>query len=41
MIRTFTTFLFSVIFLSAFSQVETNKWYFGYNAALDFNSGAP
>jgi len=23
------------------AQSETNIWYFGYNAALDFNSGAP
>jgi len=27
--------------LSIFSQKEANFWYFGRNAALDFNSGAP
>ncbi|WP_275314798.1 T9SS type B sorting domain-containing protein [Tenacibaculum bernardetii] len=36
--------LFSIFFLitiSAFSQKEANFWYFGANAALDFNSGSP
>ncbi|MEP7168866.1 MAG: T9SS type A sorting domain-containing protein [Bacteroidota bacterium] len=26
---------------AAFAQKETNFWYFGFNAGLDFNSGAP
>ncbi|WP_299103790.1 T9SS type B sorting domain-containing protein [uncultured Tenacibaculum sp.] len=36
--------LICIIFLNAtpiFSQKEANFWYFGQNAALDFNSGVP
>ena len=33
--------LFFLITISAFSQKEANFWYFGTNAALDFNSGSP
>jgi len=29
------------IFFSAMAQNETNIWYFGQNAGLDFNSGPP
>ncbi len=27
--------------LVGFSQGEWNKWYFGFNAGVDFNSGSP
>ncbi|WP_299363404.1 T9SS type B sorting domain-containing protein [Winogradskyella sp.] len=33
--------LFCLISLICFSQNETNIWYFGQNAGLDFNSGSP
>ena len=33
--------LFFLITISVFSQKEANFWYFGENAALDFNSGDP
>lgn len=31
----------SLLSLTLFSQKETNFWYFGYKAGLDFNSGSP
>ena len=34
-------FLFILVSMSCFSQGEANIWYFGNNAGLDFNSGAP
>ena len=36
-------FLLTILFLSiaGFAQGETNIWYFGSNAGLDFNSGSP
>ena len=30
-----------LLYFTGFSQNETNIWYFGTNAGLDFNSGAP
>src|SRR5688572_247537 len=33
--------LFFLIFGSLYSQKQVNHWYFGINAGLDFNSGAP
>jgi len=38
------TFLFSAIFILSsliHAQKQTNFWYFGINAALDFNTGSP
>ena len=35
------TILFSCAILNAYGQRETNIWYFGEKAGLDFNSGAP
>jgi hypothetical protein len=35
------TILFSCAILNASGQSETNIWYFGEKAGLDFNSGAP
>jgi hypothetical protein len=38
----FFLFLFLVLYApTAFSQAENNKWYFGYKAALDFNTNTP
>jgi gliding motility-associated-like protein len=34
-------FLLIIFALNVFSQKEANFWYFGANAALDFNSGSP
>ncbi len=31
------TFTFTIVF----AQKESNNWYFGYNCAIDFNSGVP
>ncbi|ARV14467.1 T9SS type B sorting domain-containing protein [Polaribacter sp. SA4-12] len=36
-----TPFLLLFIALNSFSQKEANFWYFGRNAALNFNSGTP
>lgn len=33
--------LLLLVCLNVFAQKEANKWYFGTNAALDFNSGSP
>jgi len=33
------TALLLALFVPGFSQNQHNKWYFGYNAAIDFNSG--
>jgi gliding motility-associated-like protein len=35
------SFLLLFFALNSFSQKEANFWYFGRNAALDFNSGSP
>ena len=35
------TLLLIIITLSLWAQKETNIWYFGYHAGLDFNSGEP
>jgi hypothetical protein len=37
----FTTLLLLIPTLNGFSQKENNIWYFGRNAGVDFNSGAP
>ena len=39
--KKFTPFLLLFFALNLFSQKEANFWYFGRNAALDFNSGTP
>lgn len=42
MARTLTLLLFNVcLCLLSFGQKEYNNWYFGKNAAIDFNSGNP
>jgi len=35
------TFLLLLLVQIGFAQNEANIWYFGYNAGVDFNSGAP
>ncbi len=32
--------LFLGLFLAGFAQNHTNRWYFGYHAGIDFNSGS-
>lgn len=39
--KKFYVFLTALISLSSFAQKETDKWYFGNGAALDFSSGTP
>ncbi|WP_430408316.1 T9SS type B sorting domain-containing protein [Kordia sp.] len=40
--RKILLFVFTIVsFLYSFSQGQTNIWYFGDNAGLDFNSGTP
>jgi PKD repeat protein len=42
LLRNFLLILFTVILQQfAIAQNETNIWYFGYGAGLDFNSGSP
>ena len=41
-LRRFLIIIFvSLLGLNSFSQGEYNIWYFGYNAGIDFNGGAP
>ena len=39
--KKFLPFLLLIFTINSFSQKEANFWYFGNNAALDFNSGDP
>lgn len=39
--RVIIVVFFSLFLTNCFSQGETNFWYFGFNAGLDFNSGSP
>lgn len=39
--RSLLILLFSILFGCAYSQKQTNFWYFGTLAGIDFNSGAP
>jgi hypothetical protein len=40
-VRKSLTFILSLIAFFAFAQKEAYIWYFGNNAAIDFNSGSP
>src|SRR4051812_3698398 len=39
--KLYTSILLILLGLAGHSQKESNIWYFGYGAGLDFNSGAP
>ena len=39
--RSFFSFVLALVFLQSLSQNETNKWYFGQNAGLDFMTNPP
>lgn len=41
MLRSFLLFFHFCIFFSLWGQKEYNNWYFGKNAAIDFNTGNP